>query len=145
MVEVQVATKFHGTMDVRPEEFILLEHPILGFPEAKRFILYPHPNSPFMYFQSVDLSTLCFIVIDPLVVVRDYQVPVEDVPDLGPSEEWAMLCLCTMDKRQVTVNLRSPVVINKNTRRGGQYVLSVPYPIQFPIWQEAAVDAGVDP
>ncbi|MBX5467178.1 MAG: flagellar assembly protein FliW [Firmicutes bacterium] len=142
---MQIATRFHGAMEVREEDIIVLDHPILGFGEAQRFVLYPHRDSPFLFLQSVDFGPLCFIVIDPLVVVRDYQIPAQDVTDLGPPEEWAVLCLCTMDKRQITVNLRSPVVINKNTRHGGQYVLSVPYPFQFPIWQEAAVDAGVDP
>lgn len=143
---MQIASKYHGILDIRTEDVVHLVRPLLGFDAARRFILLPHAkDSPFLYFQSADQGDLCFIVVDPLLFVPDYALTTEDVEGLGNPDEWAVLSLCTIIKdKAITINLRSPVVINKNTRQGGQFVLALGYPHQYPILQEAA-HAGINP
>jgi len=143
-----IDTRFHGPITISDQDIITLDWEILGFPRERRYILLPHrADSPFLYLQSVDRPDLAFICIDPLVRVRDYHIPSEDIPrDLGPSEEWAVLCLCTIqDAQHGTINLRSPLVINRVSRRGGQFVLSVPYPIHYPLFSEEPSHAGSRP
>lgn len=137
---MQIMTKFHGSIEVANADIIDLVQPILGFPDPHRYVLLPHaPDSPFLYLQSVDLGSLCFIAVDPLLFMTNYALPEEEIRGIGGIDEWAVLCLCTITvPGPVTINLRSPVIINKNTRQGGQFVLSVPYPYRYPILQEAA-------
>ena len=115
-----------------------MDYEILGFPQQRHFILVPHrPDSPFLYLQSTTQADLAFVVIDPLVVMPDYALPVEELPDLGDPQLWAILCLCTVGQGDLgTVNLRSPLIVNRETRRGGQFVLSLPYSHQHPLFKD---------
>jgi flagellar assembly factor FliW len=133
-----VETRFHGPLTVRPEEIITLDYEILGFPDQRHFVLLPHrADSPFLYFQSTTNASLAFVVIDPLLVMADYRLPLEELPDLGDPSLWAILCLCSIGRgTPATVNLRSPLIINRETRRGGQFVLSLPYSHQHPLFKE---------
>ena len=135
-----IPTRFHGPMTVKPEDVITMDYEILGFPTARQFILVPHrADSPFLYLQSTVEADLAFVVIDPLVVMPDYSLPLDELPDLGDPQLWAILCLCTVGQAVPgTVNLRSPLIINRLTRRGGQFVLSLPYSHQHPLFKEVA-------
>lgn len=137
---MQIQTKFHGPMEIRPGDVVELVEPLLGFSDARRFVLLPHgPDSPFLYLQSADRGDLCFIVVDPLLFFPKYSLPADDIVGLGSPDEWAVLSLCTITSEQkITINLRSPIVINKNSRKGGQFVLALGYPHQYPILQEEA-------
>jgi flagellar assembly factor FliW len=135
---MRVETRFHGPLTVRPEEIITMDYEILGFPDQRHFILLPHrADSPFLYFQSTTNASLAFVVIDPLLVMPDYRLPLEELPNLGAPSLWAILSLCTIGRgTPATVNLRSPLIINRETRRGGQFVLSLPYSHQHPLFEE---------
>jgi flagellar assembly factor FliW len=138
---LQIATRFWGTLDLPEEALITMTREILGFPQHRRFILLPDgTGSPFLYLQSVDDQNLAFVTLDPLLVDPEYLVPPEDVPDLGKPEDWAVLVLCTINRaeRVATANLRSPLIINRVSREGGQVVLSAPYSFQHPLVPEGA-------
>jgi flagellar assembly factor FliW len=131
-----IQTRFHGTMNIDDIDVLTVDYEILGFPAETQFILLPHrKDSPFLYLQSVRTPSLAFVAIDPLLKIPEYQLPRNEIPAvLGDPSEWAVLCLCTLGHAQVpSVNLRSPLVFNRNSRHGGQFVLSLPYPIQYPL------------
>ena len=137
-----IETRFHGTLTVPETDLLTVDYEILGFPSERQFLLLPHrPDSPFLYLQSASTPSLAFIVVDPLLAVSDYQIPQGDIPaDLGESSEWAVLCLCTIGSgHPPTMNLRSPLIFNRSSRHGGQFVLSLPYPLQHPLF--SAVDS----
>lgn len=141
-----IDTRFHGRLTIDESDVITLDYEILGFPAYRRYILLPHrADSPFLYLQSVDAPWLAFIAMDPLLVAPDYTLPVNELPDLGDPAHWAVLGLCSIsDGHHGTINLRSPVIINRETRRGGQFVLSLPYSHQHPLFREGAY-AGAQP
>lgn len=134
---MEIQTKFHGPLAIGETDLLTVDRPpILGFQGYTRYVLLPHhAESPFLYLQSVEQRDLCFIVADPLLWVPDYRVPASEVADLGEPDEWAVLALCTIltAGEGVTINLRSPLVVARTLRRGGQIVLSLPYPHRFPI------------
>jgi len=138
---VQIGTRFWGTLEVSEEALITFTREILGFPRHRRFVLLPGPaDHPFLYLQSVDDPSLAFVTIDPLLVMPDYHVPAEEAPEFGPPDEWAVLALCTIsrERQEATVNLRSPLIINRTSRQGGQVVLSLPYSFRHPLIPEGA-------
>jgi flagellar assembly factor FliW len=139
-----INTRFHGTIALPDSDVLTVDYPILGFPAEREFVLLPHrPDSPFLYLQSIRTHNLAFVAIDPLLRFPDYQVPQTEIPsELGPSSEWAVLCLCTLRNGQTpTMNLKSPLIFNRESRRGGQFVLSLPYPLQYPLIPPRAQDA----
>ncbi len=147
-----IQTRFHGEITISSRDILTLDQEILGFPKHRQFVLLPHhQDSPFLYLQSVSDSQLAFIVIDPLTFKPDYKVPPDEVAGLGNPDFWAILCICTVshggsgDGLQATANLKSPLIINRQTRRGGQFVLSLPYSFEYPLLVEAQNDAGTKP
>lgn len=149
-----IDTRFHGTITVDEHDILTVDYEILGFSGERQFVLLPHqPDSPFLYLQSVTTASLAFVCIDPLLRFPEYQLPAEEVPSaLGDAAEWAVLCLCTVGNgHNPSMNLRSPLVFNRRTRHGGQFVLSLPYPLQYPLFpaegteSEAPSHAGTHP
>lgn len=144
---VTIDTRFHGSLSVDETDILTVDYEILGFPRETQFVLLPHrPDSPFLYLQSLRTPALAFIAVDPLLRVPDYQVPAQDIPAaLGDSDAWAVLCLCTIGAdAPPSMNLRSPLIFNRHSRRGGQFVLSLPYPIQYPLFTDAQVETGLE-
>ncbi len=144
-----IPTKFHGPLAIGEADLLTIDRPpILGFQRYTQYVLLPHqPASPFLYLQSAEQRDLCFIVADPLLWVPDYRVPADEVADLGTPDSWAVLVLCTIARAGagVTINLRSPLVVARPLRRGGQIVLSLPYPHQYPITLQGDMScAGVN-
>lgn len=138
MMMAIIDTRFHDTITIREPDVITFDREVLGFPQFRRFVLLPHrPDSPFLYLQSTESPSLAFVTIDPLLREPEYTLPIDEIPGLGDPKDWAILCLCTLGPgHHGTINLRSPLVINRETRRGGQFVLSLPYPVHYPLFPD---------
>ncbi|HLP78738.1 MAG TPA: flagellar assembly protein FliW [Candidatus Paceibacterota bacterium] len=114
---------------------------ILGFEQMKNYLLIANPEEePFRWLQVKDNASLAFVVIDPFLVIPDYHpdLPQTDVEFLGISnpEEAALLNIVTLHgPNRATVNLKGPVVINRNTGLGKQVVLAnaAEYSVQHPL------------
>lgn len=122
-------TRF-GRIQLREEDVISFPDGIPGFPQAKRFVLLEHsPESPFHWLQNLDDGALAFVVMDPLLVDKDYlaSIPQGAVKELGMTEaqEAAVLVIVRIDRNamRVTANLLAPLVINPETRTGRQIIL----------------------
>jgi flagellar assembly factor FliW len=146
-----IQTRFHGEIAISSQDILVMDYEILGFATDREYVLLPHhADSAFLYLQSVTNPALAFIVIDPLTFQPDYSVVESELPPLGDPQYWAVLCICTVGKTpqgelSATVNLKSPLIINKQTRHGGQFVLSLPYSYHYPLLGEAHRNAGVEP
>lgn len=151
ITENTIRTRFHGEITISEKDILVMDYDILGFSQAKEYVLLPHrADSPFLYLQSVTDPALAFIVIDPLTFDPDYTLPLEELPDLGDPQSWAVLCICTVSRSakgtlEATANLKSPLIINRQTRHGGQFVLSLPYSYRYPLTGEDKSDAGAQP
>ncbi len=140
---MRIETTRFGTIDVEPDKIITFPQGILGFPESKRFILFPHGSeSLFWWLQSLDDGDLAFVTISPSAVcVEDYSFKIsDDVQEMlkieGPEQVEVLLLVTISGKPQqsVTVNLLGPIVINVETRLGAQLILDpVKYPVKYPI------------
>ena len=85
-------------------------------------------------------AALAFLVIEPFLVVPDYQpdIPQPDVEFLGLSspDEASLLNIVTLHgANRATVNLKGPVVVNRNTGIGKQVVIAnaAEYSVQHPL------------
>lgn len=135
-------TRFHGRIPLDEADILYVDYEILGFPQERQFILLPHQaDSPFLYLQSIENPQLAFICIDPLLRFPEYQLPTKEIPkELGDSSDWAVLALCTIGQgRFASINLKSPLVFNRHTRHGGQFVLSLPYSLQYPLFSNEGI------
>lgn len=114
---------------------------LLGFERLKDYLIIAKPEEePFGWLQVKGDTSLAFVVINPFLIVADYSpdIPQADVEFLGlTSEEDAMLLnIVTVHKSgQATMNLKGPVVINRNTGIGKQVVIAnaSDYSVQHPL------------
>jgi len=75
-------------------------------------------NSPFRWLQNVDDGELAFAVVNPFMVVKDYdfEIPDEAVESLGIESILDVMVLSIVvvpeDISKMTMNLKAPVIIN---------------------------------
>jgi flagellar assembly factor FliW len=114
---------------------------LLGFEQIKEYVLITKPGEePFAWLQVQDNSALAFVVIDPFVVLPDYQpdIPSLDVEFLGlkNSEDALLLGIVTVHSAtKATVNLKGPIVVNRHTHIAKQIIIinAADYSIEHPL------------
>jgi flagellar assembly factor FliW len=89
----------------------------------------------------VDEPTLALPVIKPWIVKEDYNPVVEDelLQGLGEITEENLVILLTMtvpeDLTNMSVNLKAPLIINSDTRKGAQIVAeNQDYEVKYKIY-----------
>jgi flagellar assembly factor FliW len=113
-----------------PSNRVRLPMGILGFEQIKDYALLANPaEEPFAWLQVEANAALAFIVIDPFLVLPDYQpdIPQTDVQFLGLTDaaDARLLNIVTIHSpSHATVNLKSPIVINRHTHIGKQVILA---------------------
>lgn len=136
------ATRF-GELIVAEDKIITFPNGVLGFPDAKRFIILDYEGDiPFKWFQAVDDPALAFLITDPHTIKPDYQLSlkVADLADLGEGDDsdMAVLVILTVPEgnpKGMTANLRGPLVANSKSMRGKQIVLQDErYSIKHPVF-----------
>jgi flagellar assembly factor FliW len=114
---------------------------LLGFERIKEYLLVSNPaEEPFRWLRVKDNPSLAFVVVDPFIAVPDYQpdIPEPDVEFLGLTrpEEAALYSIVTLHADgRATINLKGPIVINRNTGIGKQVIIvnAANYAVQHPL------------
>lgn len=114
---------------------------LVGFPDHRRFELvqWGGDDSPFSLLQSTDDTSLEFLVVPPNLFFA-YEPEIDDdlVEELGlrTPDDALLLVIVTVGERveESTANLMGPIVINRDTRKAVQAVLSPDeYDIRAPL------------
>lgn len=149
-----ITTKLFGDVEVEDKRKITFVQGIIGFPDLKDFLLVHDSDSSgaIRWLQSVQEPAFAMPVIDPLIIMPEYNPNVEDelLKPLGEATEENTLVLVTItvpsDLTKMSVNLKAPIVINGDTRLANQIITDdeqymVKYPI-YDILQAAKERAG---
>jgi flagellar assembly factor FliW len=114
---------------------------LLGFEQIKDYQLTSNPGEdPFRWLRVKDNPSLAFVVVEPFIALPDYQpdIPQPDVQFLGLSqpEDALLYTIVTLHPgKPATINLKGPVVINRNTGVGKQVIIANAsnYSVQHPL------------
>lgn len=114
---------------------------LLGFEGMKDYLLIANPaEEPFGRLQVKGDTSIAFIVLNPFLIVPDYHpdIPEADVEFLGlsdPQEAMVLNIVTIHAQGRATMNLKGPIVINRNTGIGKQVVISngAEYSVQHPL------------
>lgn len=127
---MKIDSKRFGEIDVDESTIITLTTGILGFPKYKKYVLIdPNKKSPLKWLQSTENKNLAFVVTDPNIFVKDYEVQVNaaDIEDLDIDDpnQTVQLIIVTVpkDPSMMTGNFKGPLVINLKNNYGKQLVL----------------------
>ncbi len=140
-----VQTKYFGEVNLTDEKIITLDRGLMGFEEYKKYtILFDcekEEGTNIMWFQCVEEPTLALPMINPLLVKEDYNPVVEDelLTGLGEITEENLVILVTMtvpnELENMTVNLKAPVIINADTRKGAQIIVeNQDYEVKYKVY-----------
>ena len=139
-----VQTKYLGEIDIEEDKIITFEHGIFGFEECTRYILLYKDEfgSGISWLQSLDNEALALPVISPSLVMKEYNPVVEDevLNTLGQMKEDNIVIFLTLtvpaDLTKMTSNLKAPLVINAETKKGCQVVAeNQEYLIKYPVYE----------
>ena len=98
-----------------------------------------------MWLQSVNSSSLCFIVFDPELIDEGFTVVLNEserkLLDIQDDSEIRCLVIAKVPEnyKETTVNMKSPIVINSRNNRAIQVILPMDYPFRLPIYTEEVV------
>lgn len=139
-----VRTKFFGEVDLPEEKIVTFDRGLIGLPDYKRFtILYDceKEETNISWFQSLEDPAFAMPVIKPWLVKEDYNPVVEDELLQGLEEltEENLVILLTMnvppELKNMTVNLKAPIIINSDTRKGAQIAVeNKDYEIKYRVY-----------
>ncbi len=139
-----IKTKLFGEIEVSEDKLIRFETGIVGFSELKDFMLIhdsENDKSNISWMQSVQEPAFAMPVINPLFIVDTYNPEIEDelLTPLGNLDQNDMLVLVTItvpkDIKQMTINLRAPMVINGDNCRACQVIAEgEQYAVKYPIY-----------
>ena len=139
-----VNTKIFGEIDIDEAKIINMENGIIGFPNLKRFALVydeeKKGESSISWLQSIDEGAFALPVMNPTVVKEDYNPFVEEelLKPLGTITPENLCVLVTVkvpkDIKQMSVNLKAPIVINVETKAGVQVIVDDDYPVRWEIY-----------
>jgi len=125
-------TKHFGEIEVDADKVIAFPEGLPGFEDVRKFVLLgneENADTPFRWLQSVDRPELAFVVVDPFLIRKDYdiEIPDETCRKLGirSIEDIQLLSIVVVpaDYSQMSINLKAPIIININNRKGLQFVL----------------------
>ncbi len=127
---MQIETARFGEIEIPEDRVLEFPEGLVGFPGLNRFLVIEDESSaPFRWLQSLDEADLAYVVVEPKWVMPGYQI------DLSPSvaaglgiaqpDDMSVLVIVTIpeDPREMTANLRGPLVFNAASRKGSQLIL----------------------
>lgn len=143
---MKVETRVFGEIDIEEDKIITFPNGIIGFPELTRFTLIHNEErgvgAGIRWLQSLEETDFAMPVMDPLAVKDNYNPEVNDelLEPAGDVNADNMLVLVTVtipsDIKQMTVNLRGPIIINSDEKKACQIIVDGDdYPVKFPIYE----------
>jgi flagellar assembly factor FliW len=132
---ISVSSRTLGALEIPVDDVITFTAPIAGFADSRRYVLVPHTladgtdKASVAWLQSLDAPFQAFVVTDPWMIDPDYapEISDADAADMGLDsfQHARVFAILTIpdDPREMSINLRAPIVVNAIDRRAKQVVL----------------------
>ena len=131
---VNLSTNRFGNLIIEKENIITFDQGILGFEELTQFaIVAVEECLPFEWLVSLEDPLVAFPILDPTLLFSDYKPSLrkEDILllDIKKEMDVEMFCIVTLGEtpKNVTLNLKGPILINMKNKMGKQIVLTEDY------------------
>jgi flagellar assembly factor FliW len=126
---MEIETSRFGTLSVEDDRVMTFANGLLGFPNHTRFaLIQTGSESYFFWLQSVDDPSLAFVITDPGIFFKDYDVPVREESQqelrLAGATSAQVFVICNKVGDWLTGNLLGPILVNTENRLAQQIVLT---------------------
>ncbi len=142
---MKAKTRLFGEIDIEEDKIIHLENGMIGFPDMQNFALIfdeeKGDKAKIMWLQSMDEPEMAFPVMRPELVMPEYNPTVNDevLEPLGTMTDENIFVVVTLtavaDVKKNSVNLKAPIIINTETRKGCQIIVEDDYPVKYNIYK----------
>jgi len=144
----RIKTRDFGEIEISQKDMITFPSGLFAFEDLRNFVIisplgegiYP------MWLQSAEDEKPCFIVYNPFEIIKDYSPGLSQADkksiDFSDGDElfYLVIAVVPTDVKKTTVNLKSPIVINRTKSTAAQIILDESYDIKFPIFREKGAD-----
>jgi len=140
---MNVLTTRFGTLSVNPQDELLFERGLIGLEHCHRWVvLTDTKNRALGWLQSLDEGHIALGVVSPRRFVPDYQLRTDRAElqslELITARDAEVVVIASrrahgQQAGELTLNLRAPLVINVERRRGCQVIAKDDLPVQFPL------------
>ncbi len=126
---MEILSSRFGRLSVDDDRIINFPSGLLGFPEHRQFaLIQTSEENYFFWLQSVEDQALAFVVTDPSIFFKDYEVPVREETQqelrLSDPSFVQVFVICNKVGDWLTGNLLGPIVVNAANRLAQQVVLT---------------------
>lgn len=124
-----------GRLEIDPGRVVQFLEPLAGFPACRSYAMLPYmqasgrEDGSIRWLQAMDPPFHTFVIVDPWSVFPDYAPEIADADardiDSVSFAEAALYGIMTVSesRRELTINLRAPLIVNTQVRIGKQVVL----------------------
>ncbi len=131
------STRF-GKLQVEHQDLLLLPHGLIGFETCRHWVLLSdEADSPVAWLHSVGMANVALPVVSPRRFVPNYRVHLTGRElgrvSLQNQDQLFVLTVVSRNGLTLTINLKSPILINATKRIGAQVVSSEDVPLSLPI------------
>ena len=139
-----IETRLFGEITIADEKLITFPDGIVGFPFLNQFALIhdaDNENAPIMWLQSMEEPGFAMPVIEPNMVVDNYNPTVNDeflepVGELAPDQIYSLVTITVPPQiEKMSVNLKAPIVINMENNKAVQIIVEDDFQVKHPIYE----------
>lgn len=135
---MDIYTTRFGTLTVQPQDELVFEQGLVGLENCRRWVVLTDAENPALgWLQSVEHGHVALGIVSPRRFVPDYQLRVDrdDLRslDLDTVRDAEVVVIASRQPSGLTLNLRAPLVINVERKRGCQVIAKDAHPVQFPL------------
>ncbi len=137
---MEINTRDFGVVKVEEDAIYEFEEGLYGFEDVRRFAIFEKAfdDISFLYLQAIDCIVPCFLVFEPWDLHPDYRPALTkedmEICRVDDIEELIFLVIASVPSTvaEMSVNIKSPVVLNPKTRKARQVILQNPdYTVRF--------------
>ena len=129
---MKIQTGYRGEVEYSKEDIITIEDSLYGFEDKNKFILIGNvePELPFHWLQSIEDESVTFVITDPFLFVEKYDFEIDDVTvdqlNIESPEDLMIYTMAIIPElvEDITINLKSPLVLNIKERKAKQIILN---------------------
>ncbi|MCT4595416.1 MAG: flagellar assembly protein FliW [Anaeromicrobium sp.] len=136
-----IETKHFGKIEVIEENIINFEEGLFGFEELKKYLYISNEDkeNPFNWIQSIENPDLAFVITDPFIFNKEYDFYLDEAIleklKISKKEQVGVYSIVVIPEniKNMTMNLKAPIIVNIEECRAMQVALKEDYPIKYKI------------
>jgi flagellar assembly factor FliW len=133
---MEVITARFGTLQAAPADVLLFEQGLIGLAHCRRWVVLADSQNPALaWLQCLDDAEIALGVVSPRRFVEDYEfhASADDLAaiDLTHARDAQVVVIVSRHDEGLALNLRAPLVINVQQRRGRQVIAKEALPIRL--------------